>query len=67
MNHDNMHTQNNTLLSAKTFSICFALIAMAIVAVTVFKLSVSIVLLSGALLACPLLHVWMMKNGGHKH
>ncbi len=47
--------------------ICLGVIALAVVAVTMFKVSVETLLFAGALLLCPLLHVWMMKDGGHKH
>lgn len=61
------HSQSNTFLSGKTLSICLGLIALAVVALTVFKVSFGTLFLAGALLLCPLMHVWMMKDGGHKH
>lgn len=61
------HTENNTFLSGKTLGICLGLIALAVVALTVFKVSLGTLFLAGALLLCPLLHVWMMKDSGHKH
>lgn len=62
------HAENNSsFLSGKTLGICIGLIVLAIVALTVFKLSFGTLFFAGALLLCPLLHVWMMKDGGHKH
>ena len=67
---------HNTVVSAKnkapssTFKwlgICLSMVVLAVVAVGVFKVSVSNLFLVGALLACPLMHVWMMRSGGHKH
>ncbi len=57
----------NTILSGKTLGICLAVIALAVVALTVFKVSFGTLFFAGALLLCPLAHVWMMKDGGHKH
>lgn len=65
--HANHVKKNSSLLSGKTLSICVGLIVLAIVALTVFKVSFGTFLFAGALLLCPLLHVWMMKDGGHKH
>ena len=61
------HAESNSFLSGKTLSICLGLIVLAIVALTVFKVSFGTLFFAGALLLCPLLHVWMMKDGGHKH
>lgn len=61
------HVENNSILSRKTLGICLGLIILAIVALTVFKVSFGTLFFAGALLLCPLLHVWMMKDGGHKH
>jgi len=61
------HAESNSFLSGKTLGICLALIVVAAVALTVFKVSVGTLFFAGVLLLCPLLHVWMMKDGGHKH
>ncbi|KKT74996.1 MAG: hypothetical protein UW69_C0022G0006 [Microgenomates group bacterium GW2011_GWA2_44_7] len=61
------HSESNAFLSSKTIVICLGLIALAVVALTVFKVSFETLFFAGALLLCPLLHVWMMKDGGHKH
>lgn len=47
--------------------ICVAVALMGLVAITIFKVPIGTVMFAGALLACPLLHIWMMKDGGHKH
>lgn len=62
-----MNTESNNLLSGKTVRICLGVIALAVVAIAVFKVSVGTLFFAGALLLCPLLHVWMMKDGTHKH
>ncbi len=69
------HAGSNTFLSGKTLSICLGLIVLAVVAVTIFKVSLGTLFFAGVLLLCPLLHVWMMrgehgrtmKDGGQKH
>ncbi len=60
------HSGNNTFLSGKILSICLGLIILAVVALTVFKVSLGTLFFAGAFLLCPLLHVWMMRDG-HKH
>ncbi len=47
--------------------ICVGVLAVIVLAVTVFKVSINTLIFSGALLLCPLMHLWMMKDGGHKH
>jgi uncharacterized membrane protein YbaN (DUF454 family) len=67
MNHS-QHTKSQTsLLSGKTLLICLGLIALAVGSVAFFNVSISTVVFLGFALACPLMHIWMMKNGGHKH
>lgn len=68
MGHGN-HIQakaSGSILTTRNLIICFGLVAVAIAAVKVFNLPVSIVLLGAVLLVCPLLHFWMMGSG-HKH
>jgi len=60
-------TQGSSVVSAKTLGICLSLITIALIALFVFKVPVNTLLLGGVLLACPLLHFWMMKDGEHKH
>ena len=48
--------------------ICLIGVGIAAVAVFMFKLPVKSVLLYGFLLACPLMHIFMMKgHGEHQH
>ncbi len=51
----------------KWASICLAVGAVILIAITVFKVPVNTVVTSAIFLACPLLHIMMMKNGNHKH
>ena len=51
----------------KTLWICAVVVGIAAVAVFVFKVPMGTIFFAGALLACPLVHIWMMKDGGHKH
>lgn len=67
-NHTDMHgAQTNQSSTTKWLWICLGVAAVAFIAISVFKVSVSNVFFVGALLACPLMHVWMMKDRGHKH
>lgn len=54
-------------MSNTVLALCIAIPAIAIIAVTVFKVSLGSLLYIGLFLACPLLHVLMMRGGGHKH
>lgn len=51
----------------KIFVVCLGLIIIAVIAVSVFKVSAGTLFFAGAILACPLMHIWMMKDGEHKH
>lgn len=53
--------------SFKWIGICAVLVALAFVAITVFSVSVNTIVYVALLLACPLMHLWMMKDGTHKH
>lgn len=67
MNHS-QHTKSQTsFLGSKTLLICLGLIALAVGTVFFFKVSITTVVFLGFALACPLMHIWMMKDGGHKH
>ncbi len=59
--------EGSLVVSARTLGICLSLITIALAALFVFKVPVSTLLLGGVLLACPLLHFWMMRDGEHKH
>lgn len=71
---DNHNNHSATLSSSKAqgsslklLGICVGLIALAVIAITVFQIPVSTVFFGALFLACPLMHIWMMKSGGHKH
>ena len=59
--------KHKPLIGSQTLVFCIVIIAIAVTAVTVFKVSVGSLLFIGALLACPLMHVVMMKGMSHKH
>lgn len=44
-----------------------ALLAIALIAGVIFKVSLESIVLLGLVLACPLLHIWMIKDEKHKH
>ena len=47
---------------------CFVVLTAAVIAVTVFKIPFGSLLYFGIFLACPLMHLFMMKgHGGHDH
>lgn len=55
------------LTKGKLLLICLAVLAVAVIAVTVFKVSIGNLFFFGVLLACPLMHLFMMKgHDGHK-
>ncbi len=70
-NHNNhstmLSTQKAQSSSLKWLGVCLGLIALAVGAVTIFRIPVSTVFFGAIFLACPLMHIWMMKDGGHKH
>ena len=54
--------------SRKLLVICLAVFAIVIVAITVFKVSVGNLFLYAIFLACPLMHIFMMRgHGDHKN
>lgn len=56
------------LTRGKLLLICLAVLVIAVIAVTVFKVSIGNLFFFGVLLACPLMHLFMMKgHGGHGH
>ncbi|MFZ5535352.1 MAG: hypothetical protein ACOY3M_04370 [Patescibacteria group bacterium] len=68
-NHSNHHVMKAAPISnpLKWAGICIALGAVILLAITVFKVPVNTIATGALFLACPLLHVLMMKNGDHKH
>lgn len=56
------------LTKGKLLLICLAVVAIAVIAITVFKVSVGNLFFFAILLACPLMHIFMMKgHGNHDH
>ena len=55
-----------SIFSSKTVWVCIGLGLIVLIAVTIFKVPFGTLLFSGALLAFPLLHILMMRDGGHK-
>ncbi|MEP7167437.1 MAG: DUF2933 domain-containing protein [Candidatus Woesebacteria bacterium] len=68
MDHS-MHqsTQKATQSPLRILGICLLIALGVISAITVFRVPINTVVFVGILLACPLMHVWMMRNGGHNH
>ncbi|MDO8340678.1 MAG: DUF2933 domain-containing protein [Candidatus Woesebacteria bacterium] len=56
--------KKNTIL--KWVGICIVLVIIAFVALSIFKVTVNNLFFYGIILLCPLMHLFMMKNG-HKH
>lgn len=53
--------------AVKWLLICLSVAAIVVIAIAVFNVSVNNLFTVGILLACPLMHLWMMRSGGHKH
>lgn len=60
----NITSENNFL---KWVGFCIAIGVALVIAITKFNVPVSTVITGVVFLACPLLHIFMMKNGNHKH
>ena len=58
--------EDNLLVYVKILGICLTLLAIVLIAFFVFKVSLDTLFFGALLLACPLLHYWMMR-GDHKH
>lgn len=69
-NHQGHHvearTQNQNAVAKWTF-ICVGVVIALIVAVKFFNVSVNTLAYGAVLLACPLMHILMMRGGNHKH
>ena len=48
----------------KLILICLVVLVIIVIAVTVFKVSIGNLFFFGVLLACPLMHIFMMKGHG---
>lgn len=64
---DNVSKINSrtSILSLNHIVICIAVLVLAFIVITVFKITPGTLLLTGMFIACPLLHIFMMRN--HKH
>ena len=66
-----MNTQTDTQVKSnstqKVLGICLIIAAFAFIAITFFKISPLNMLFAVSLLLFPLLHIWMMRSGNHKH
>ena len=58
------NTQSSTI---KWPVVCLGVVIVTFVAITIFKVSLSNLFIVGTLLLCPLIHLWIMKDGSHKH
>ncbi len=69
MDHTKMHHTATHSTQSKTnwLLICVGVIAAVFIAVKIFAVPLSNVFYFGIILACPLMHILMMRNGGHKH
>ena len=69
--HSNHHhtpkLQGNLPIFLKILGICLVVVFVSIIALFIFKVPGKTLLFGGILLTCPLLHLWMTKDGGHKH
>ena len=69
MDHSKMDhsTNENTQKKTNWLLICLGVAVVIFIAVKVFAVPLTNVVYFGAILACPLMHILMMRNGGHKH
>ena len=69
MDHSKMNHSTNGDTKSKTnwLLICIGVVAAIFIAVKVFGVPLTNVVYFGAIIACPLMHIVMMRNGGHKH
>ena len=61
------HTSQKTpqKKSSMLLLFCIAMVGIAIIATTFFRVPLSTVIFYGAILACPLMHIFMMKGMTH--
>lgn len=62
-----MHNEKNSTSPTKIATVCLLAVGAALAAVVIFGMSWGTVATAGILLACPLMHVFMMSGGKHKH
>lgn len=51
----------------KTIGICLGLVILIVTGIIVFRVPLNTVVFGALILACPLMHILMMKSGGHDH
>lgn len=51
----------------KILTICLILAAVGMAAIYIFKVPLNSILIYGAILLCPLMHVFMMNHGDHSN
>ena len=52
--------------TSRNLIICFGILIISAILIFIFKLPVTTLILGLFILLCPLMHLWMMKDG-HKH
>ena len=67
MNGKSVITTKNTNSALKILGICIVGVTLTFAAIWIFKVSPTNLVFAGTLLLCPLLHIFMMKGGDHKH
>lgn len=67
MNGKDVITTKDINPTLKILGICIAVATLAFAAIWIFKVTPANLLFAGALLLCPLLHIFMMRGGDHKH
>ena len=51
----------------KILAICLVIAAVGMAAIFIFKIPINSVLIYGAILLCPLMHMFMMNHGEHSN
>ena len=60
-------TTKNTNRTLKILGICIAVATVAFAVIWIFKVTPANLVFAGTLLLCPILHIFMMRGGDHKH
>lgn len=59
------NTSATSILSLRSLGICISILVLAFIVITVFKITPGTLLLTGMFIACPLVHILMMRNHDH--